>query len=90
MRKEQLMFCLETPHDTFQKKFPTACLADLCSVSVLVKVINCAHLANINTNMIILPRNWTGGQVAMTKAKDMFYGFLTTLEHCITSYRACV
>lgn len=90
MPKSSLYSALTSSYGIFHKRSPPLCLADLFSVSTLVKVTNCAHTAIVNTKMIILSRNWTGGQVAMTKAKDMLYECVMIREHCIVWYRASV
>lgn len=90
MSKNSLYSALTSSYDIFHKRSPPVSLADLFSVSALVKVINCAHMAIVNTKMIILPRNWAGGQVTMTKAKDMLYVCAMIKEHCIILNRASV
>lgn len=81
---------LKSSNGAFHKRFPPLYLADFYSESSLVKVLSCAQEANIDTKLIILSRNQTGGQITVTEAKDMLYEFMMSSLHHITLYRAHV
>lgn len=88
MLKNSTCSAFKSSSDAPHKGFPSVCLADLHWVSLLVEVINCAHMTN--TRVMKPPRNQIGGQDKMTKAKDMLYEFVMTSEHLFTFYRVHV